>query len=206
VAGDLVDNGPDGIGVIDLLMRLQAESGGRVYVVVGNHDVQLLAAHRFGADLTDAWLAKGGVPSDLERLTDAHTAWLAALPAMVTLDDTLVLHADALFYRDYGSSLAEVNASFRRILGGDDLRQWKRLLEDFGEHRAFIGTDGEARLVEFLRPFGATRLVHGHTPIARLLDLAPERVTQAHVYCNGRCVNVDPGIYLGGPGFAFHLP
>jgi hypothetical protein len=47
VLGDLVDRGPDGVGVIELLMRLQTEapaSNGRVVVVVGNHDILLLAA------------------------------------------------------------------------------------------------------------------------------------------------------------------
>src|SRR4051812_50011252 len=49
--GDLVDHGPDGIGAVELVMRLQhqaAQVGGQVQVLLGNHDVLLLAAHRFG--------------------------------------------------------------------------------------------------------------------------------------------------------------
>ena len=49
--GDLVDHGPDGIGAVELVMRLQqqaARTGGRVQVLLGNHDMLLLAAHRFG--------------------------------------------------------------------------------------------------------------------------------------------------------------
>ena len=48
--GDYVDRGPDGIGVIDLLMGLGVEAaaaGGQVEALLGNHDVMLLAAHRF---------------------------------------------------------------------------------------------------------------------------------------------------------------
>jgi hypothetical protein len=43
--GDLLDRGPDSRAVLDLLMRLQAEAaaqGGRVHVVLGNHEVMNL--------------------------------------------------------------------------------------------------------------------------------------------------------------------
>jgi len=144
VAGDLVDRGPDGIGVIDLLMRLQTESGGRVRVVIGNHDVIFLAAHRFGGAMLDAWLETGGVRSDLERLAETHVVWLSALPAMMMVSDTLVVHADGRFYLEYGSSVERVNAAFARILCSDDLDDWQLLLDRFGEHRTFVGDDGEA--------------------------------------------------------------
>lgn len=205
VAGDLVDRGPDGIGVINFLMRLQSESGGRVQVVIGNHDVIFLAAHRFGGSLLNAWLQTGGVRSDLERLTHAELAWLSALPAMILVEDALVVHADALFYREYGSSIEAVNGAFLRILKSDSVSDWQVLLDRFGEHRTFCAADGEAKLADFLETFGAQRLVHGHSPIARTLNVPPESVTEAYVYCNGRCIAVDPGIYLGGKGFAYRL-
>ena len=205
VAGDLVDRGPDGVGVISLLMRLQSQ-GADVRVVIGNHDVQLLAADRFGGDVHAEWVATGGVASDLERLTDAHVEWLSALPAMIHVDDALLQHADALFYREYGSSAEAVNAEFRRVLQSDDLAEWQHLLELFGEHRAFFGDAGEANSAVYLGTLGGQMLVHGHTPIARMLGVPPESVTEAYVYRDGRCVNVDPGIYLGGPGFAYRLP
>ena len=53
--GDLVDRGPDSRAVLDLLMRLQGEAaaqGGRVHVVLGNHEVMnLMGDLRY---LTDA--------------------------------------------------------------------------------------------------------------------------------------------------------
>jgi len=208
VAGDLVDRGPDGIGVIDLLMRLQVEAasvGGVVCVVIGNHDVIFLAAQRFGGAFMDAWLETGGLRSDLERLTATHVDWLRSLPAMILLEEALVVHADAVFYRQYGSSIEEVNSAFLRLLTGGDVAEWQQLLDCFGEHRTFCAPDGEAKLRDFLETFGAKRLVHGHSPIARTLHVAPESVTEAYAYCGGRCVSVDPGIYLGGPGFAFRL-
>ncbi|HET7303334.1 MAG TPA: metallophosphoesterase, partial [Segeticoccus sp.] len=41
VLGDLMDRGPDGIGVLDLVQSLQrqaAEQGGAVHALLGNHD------------------------------------------------------------------------------------------------------------------------------------------------------------------------
>jgi Calcineurin-like phosphoesterase len=189
-------------------MRLQADAArqsGRVVVVIGNHDVQLLAARRFGEPFTTSWLEAGGVPRDLDEMGEAHAAWLANLPAIVVEQEVVLLHADAMFYLDYGSSASEINAGFRHVLSRDDPAAWQRLLDQFGEHRAFSGPNGEAHLQSYLRTFGARQLVHGHTPVPRILQVAPESVNAAYVYCDGRCVNVDPGLYLGGPGFAFRV-
>ena len=73
VLGDLMDRGPDGIGTVDLVMRLQgeaAEAGGQVGVVLGNHEVLALGMHRFAARAVDgdqrvlsfilSWEANGG--------------------------------------------------------------------------------------------------------------------------------------------------
>ena len=48
--GDLADRGPDGIGTIDLVRRLERESGGAVRCLLGNHEALILAAHRFGRE------------------------------------------------------------------------------------------------------------------------------------------------------------
>jgi len=216
VLGDLVDRGPDGVGVIELLMRLEKEArrvGGRVEVVIGNHDILMLAACRFGSMMSNAtgrtvmedWRLSGGVASDLARLTDAHVMWLRDLPGMRLEREVLMVHADALLYCEYGSSVEEVNAAFAAILHGDDFAAWDRLLDNFSQHRAFLGPSGCQRLEELLAMFGGQQLVHGHTPIARMTRRPPEAVTVPYEYCDGRCINVDPGLYLGGPGFAYKL-
>ncbi len=205
VVGDLVDRGPDGIGVIDFLMRLQVESRGAVEVLLGNHDVLLLAARAFPGDFGQRWRESGGQSSDLDRLTDAHVAWLRSLPALSLRGDVLLAHADALFYLGYGSSVWGVNYAIGEVLSSGDVATWSRLLDDFTEHRAFSGPEGCANLDRFLGTYGGKRLVHGHTPIARMLQQSPGSVTAPYIYCRDRCINVDPGIYLGGPGFAFRL-
>jgi hypothetical protein len=122
---------------------------------------------------------------------------------MLRHDDRLLVHADALLYFEYGHSVEAVNTAFRELVHGQDLAAWNRCLDAYSEHRAFLGEDGCAKLDNFLNTYGGRRLIHGHTPIARVLQAPPETVTAAYVYCGGRCVNVDPGLYLGGPGFVY---
>ena len=50
----------------------------------------------------------------------------------------LLAHADALFYTRYGESIAQVNRTMTDVLQSDDITRWDRLLDEFGEHRAFV--------------------------------------------------------------------
>jgi Calcineurin-like phosphoesterase len=216
--GDLVDHGPDGIGAVDLVMRLQhqaAEVGGRVQVLLGNHDMLLLAAHRFGTrpipgsekTCLDYWQENGGQETDLERITSDHVRWLSSLPAMSWQGEHLLAHADALLYTRYGESIAQVNQSMTDVLQSDDIASWDRLLDEFSEHQAFVdATTGTERAAAFLRHFGGRQLVHGHTPVTKLTGQPPEAVREPLLYAGGRCLDVDPGMYLGGPGFVYRLP
>jgi fructose-1,6-bisphosphatase len=215
--GDYFDRGPDGIAVIDLIMRLQRESaaaGGHVGALLGNHDVILLAVALVEPQLRpksrgmfhEAWLRNGGLPSDLERLEARHINWLKNLPAMAVVEDNLLIHADALFYQDYGLSSLEVNGTFRAILAGADIDAWDALLDAFSQRRVFFDKRaGEAQADDMLRQYGGRRLIHGHTPITKMTGEPIQEVREAFVYAGGRCVNVDHGLYLGGPGFVTHL-
>jgi hypothetical protein len=213
--GDLVDRGPDGIGVIEFVMRLQDEAqrrGGRVMVTMGNHDFMILAAYRFantlsmgaGGSFIEDWKVNGGNSDDLKRLTKRHAQWLLSLPAMVALGDTLLVHADAAFYMNYGLSIEEVNASFKRILKEGDAGVWDKLLGAFAEHKAFYNMDME-HVRQYLRLYGVKRLVHGHTPIYSITGTKPHNVITPLIYAEGLCVNVDGCFYAGGNGFVYEL-
>jgi hypothetical protein len=216
--GDLVDHGPDGIGVIELVIQLQeqaSQAGGRVQVLLGNHDVLLLAAHRFGTRPVPGseetfhghWEESGGQAGDLERLTPDHVRWLSDLPAMVLQGDHLLVHADALLYADYGQSIEEVNRDLHELLQSDDAAHWHRLLDAFGEHRAFVDSGtGAAHAESFLALFGGQQIVHGHTPVTTMTGHPPEAVREPLLYAGGQCLDVDPGLYLGGTGFVYCLP
>ncbi len=211
--GDLTDRGPDGIGVIELVRRLQGEAratGGRVESVLGNHEVLLLAAYFMpevaaggpGGTFRLEWMANGGRAGDLARMTPEIAAWLRARPAMALVDDDLLIHADALGYARLGESVDAVNAAVARILAAPEPAVWDQLLGDLSERRAF---SNEEALGSFLDHFGALRVIHGHTPVAALVDGHPAVADRARRYGTGRAVAADPGLYLGGPGFVVEL-
>lgn len=212
--GDFVDRGPDGIAVVDLVMRLQAEAratGGRVESLLGNHEMLLLAAYRFGrrstglgSNFLSRWKQNGGNRKDLASLTRQHLDWLSNLPAIALEGDNLLLHADAPLYIQRGRSIEEVNTAFHALMKRSDALAWEELLEDFSRRGVFnhaLGGEDIAR--RFLDIFGGRRIIHGHTPISLVRNWQPKKVTEPWVYANGRCINVDGGMFLGGPGFVY---
>lgn len=217
--GDFCDRGPDGIGCIDLVMRLQVEAylaQGRVLALLGNHEPLILAARRFGnhwfegldSTFWETWKRNGGMNNDIQRLTEEHVDWLSTLPAMQQVGNWLLVHADALFYEHYGQSISEVNQSIEAILKSDQPLPWDKLLADYSERLAFLGEDGQGalRAQQFLQKFGGSHLVHGHTPIAYMTQQATNEINEAFYYANHLCLNVDGGMYMGGCGFVCELP
>lgn len=225
--GDYTDRGPNGVGVIELIMRLQDEAndaGGFVGALLGNHDLILLNAQRYGSlgvpgflhndrkfSFRDLWLHNaGGQLADEARLEPRHLAWLAARPALALVGDTLLMHADSTFYLEYGDNVDEVNAGIRAVIQRHDPDAADQLEERFARRRAFLpqwsGEDAASEnLNAVLQTFRAAQLVHGHTPIFNVLDRPADQITGAWSYQAGRCVNVDAGLYAGGPGFACWL-
>lgn len=212
--GDFFDRGPDGLGCLELLMRLQrgaTAAGGWVEALVGNHDLLLLAAHHFGEEASTGpgetfrgdWRANGGVETDLAGLTAAHVVWLSARPAMLHLGDTLYLHGDTTLYETLGTSVEEVNQTFWTLMAERDAAAWDALLEAFSEHEAFWVEGGAVKARRLLARFGGVRLVHAHTPVAKLTGQPDATVTAALGYAGGLCTDVDPGLYRGGPGFIY---
>jgi hypothetical protein len=214
--GDLTDRGPDGVGVIDLVMRLQhqaAARGGRVDALLGNHDAALLAALLFadaptrgpGGTFFRDWVENGGILSDVQRLEARHVDWLVHLAAMQLVQDRLLLHADATFYLAYGQTVQGINAGITRVLEGRDVEEWDRLLGYAGERLVFSDqtAGGVERARAMLGQIGGRQIVHGHTPIPALSGQPIEQVTRAFVYADGLVVDVDGGIYKGGPGFVY---
>ena len=225
--GDYMDRGPDGVGVLDLVMRLQTEAasaGGFVGALLGNHDVIVQEVQLFGNQYSPGWQRQGrdlgfqdmwlenagGRLADFARLQPHHLEWLAKLPVLAKIGDTLLMHADSTFYTLYGSSVDEVNRAVQALLSGGDAEKLDRFEEHFSRRREFlpleIGEDIAAANLELvLHTFGAARLVHGHTPIHRLLECAASEITEPYLYQNGCCVNVDHCLYAGGIGLALRL-
>jgi hypothetical protein len=221
--GDLTDRGPDGVGVIDLVMGLQrqaADVGGEVGCLLGNHELMLLAAHLPEGStqhspqteelaqqmFRERWMGNGGKETDSARLTLEHLAWIAGLPAMVLLGEHLMMHADTLGYRNYGGSVEEVNAAVAAVLADPvDVEEIDELTHMMTKRFAFASDDGEAAS-GFLAGYGGRQVVHGHSPVPLLLGRDPQDVTGPLVYAGGYAANFDTGTFLGGPCFVAPLP
>ena len=210
LVGDLVDRGPDGIGAVDLARRLEEESEGSVHCLLGNHETLLLAVHRFAGEQTSVpgesfyglWLLNGGVESDLRALTPDHVRWLSARPPLALEGDWLIVHADTHAYLELGSSIDAVGRKTAATLlhgSADDLDALLVVVSDR------LRLDEPAAVDALLGAYGGTRIVHGHTPIASVLGVAPSTVTEPLAYADGRVVNIDHCLFAGGPGFIVRL-
>lgn len=228
--GDFTDRGPDGIGVIDLVMRLSAEAaaaGGYCKALMGNHELLLIGAKRFGdtpvasgagtATFQAAWLLNGGQRTDMERLQDVHLQWMSRLDAAVLEEDHLLLHSDTTAYLDYGDSIEDVNDTIHELLNRNDADITWDLFRKFTKRFAFRDEDtGPQAVRELLGTYGGSRVVHGHSPIPYLLgevgtedgDSArgPEAVDGPHVYAEGLAIAMDGGVTMAGKLLVVQLP
>ncbi|QMU66899.1 metallophosphoesterase [Streptacidiphilus sp. P02-A3a] len=221
--GDFTDRGPDGIGVIDLVMNLAPEAaaaGGYCRALMGNHELLLLGADRYGdqavqstagtASFLAAWRLNGGQPSDMDRLEDHHVTWLSRLPAMAVEDDHLLIHSDTTAYLEYGDSVDAVNDAIHDVLQGDEADDWWDCFRRMTKRFAFRGDAGAMACRELLDTYGGQRIVHGHSPIPYLIGDAQSEdgpsgasgqpVTGPHVYADGLAVAMDGGVTMEGQG------
>ncbi|MFD9966593.1 metallophosphoesterase [Streptomyces sp. NPDC059011] len=228
--GDFTDRGPDGIGVIDLVMRLSAEAaaaGGYCKALMGNHELLLIGAKRFGdtpvnsgagtATFQAAWLLNGGQKSDMDRLQDVHLQWMSRLDAVVEEDGHLLMHSDTTAYLDYGTTIEDVNDNVHEIINRNDADECWDLFRKFTKRFAFRDDDGPQAVRELLATYGGGRVVHGHSPIPYLLgEVGAEDsdsegnseplVEGPHVYADGLAIAMDGGVTMAGKLLVAQLP
>jgi hypothetical protein len=217
--GDFVDRGPDGVGVIELVMRLsdQAdEAGGGVHALVGNHEVLLLGMHRFGdtrvpggagpRSFARSWTLNGGLRSDQDRLTDEHIRWLTSCPVLALVDDHLLMHSDTTAYLDWGDTLDEINSSVREVFAESDLAEWWECWRKMTTRYAFRGPRGTEAVDELLETLGGKQVVHGHSVIADQLGVPPDQIDGPLLYADDKVLAIDAGLFTGGPCLVVTLP
>lgn len=229
--GDFTDRGPDGIGVIDLVMRLSAEAaaaGGYCKALMGNHELLLLGARRFGdtavssgagtATFQAAWLLNGGQKHDMERLQDVHLQWMARLDAVALEDGHLLTHSDTTAYLDYGDTIEDVNDTVHAILNRNDADECWDVFRKFTKRFAFRDEGGANAVRELLDAYGGERIVHGHSPIPYLLgEVGGEDagdgegssgpvVEGPHVYADALAIAMDGGVTMAGKLLVVQLP
>jgi hypothetical protein len=197
VLGDLLDRGPDGLGVVRYLRRLEEQAPDRVHVLLGNHEVLALAKWLFPDGAFDlAWRRNGGLVADQVGLTTEDIAWLRALPAVGRSGDMLLVHSDTTNYLRWGSSVDEVNGSVRELLRGDEEAHrevWRGLIGRW----EFSRPGGAERARELLDGLGGERIVHGHS----IVDTLPGGggLLGPLLYADGLALAIDGGRYDGGP-------
>ena len=205
--GDYVDRGPEGLGVVELVRRLEAgarASGGRVTPLLGNHELQFLAARHFGerpvrpgSDVSwlSGWRRYGGVDEELRLVSDDQVDWMTRLPLVDEEDGVLLLHSDTDAYLELGRSVAEINAAGHRILTGRDPVEWAFLHQLMTRRGDFLNAE---RAAAFLHALGGHRVVHGHSPLGGVFRLEKSARTRPHVYADGRATAIDGGVFEGG--------
>jgi fructose-1,6-bisphosphatase len=200
VLGDLVDRGPDGIGVVRLMRSLTAQAPEQVHMLMGNHESLMLGEKLFpGTRFSEVWRINGGHRHDQEGLTDDDVAWLRGLPAMALAGDHLLMHSDTTAYLSWGSSVDEVNATVRSLVAGDDAQQHFDLFAALTDRYDFAGAEGADVARRVLSTFGGQVVVHGHSIIGSLLDVPSSEVEEPLLYADGLVVDIDGGRYDGGP-------
>jgi len=89
LVGDLVNRGPDSLKVLRWARRTSREMGGRFQVVLGNHDLRLLAMDR-------GWVRPRSWDTAKEVLRSPHREkllrWLARQPLLHREDEYLMVH------------------------------------------------------------------------------------------------------------------
>jgi hypothetical protein len=193
-AGDLTDRGPDVLALLWLVYRLEHEAaaaGGRVHVVLGNHETMVMMGDlRYVHEKELAVAESHGMPYD--RLLDIRNTvlgrWLASKPGLIRVDRTIIAHGGvAPEFAELG--LRRIDAQLAQFVSEDLFYHWAertaagipetlefRVRDDFFSHprslfwhRAYVQADtAGAELRQALRLLGADLMVVGHTPVAAI--------------------------------------
>lgn len=171
--GDLIDRGPDDLGVLERAEKLleEPEAWGleAAYALRGNHEQMYLDACE-GFDV-DVWANNGGKCWELGQLS-MHSKWVRNLPIYMVVGDTLFTHAGTFPGQDPAESieagkvenLVWVREPFMTV--GPQLEKWTDKLK---------------------------RVVHGHTPF-----FEDDQLGQVNVNQKGDRIGIDTGAYFTG--------
>lgn len=175
VAGDLVDKGAESIGVIDLLRALEpkaAAAGGRVIVLMGNHEAEFLAdpgndkalAHTDDGDGISLELKEKGIdPRTLANGTDpqGRGRWLRELPFGVRIKKWFFSHGG----NTDGDTLTKLSTRLQSAVDGRDGFGAKDIIggSSILEAQEWWGSNGK-KASDYAKALGVKHLVFGHDP------------------------------------------
>jgi hypothetical protein len=189
--GDVMDRGDDVRAILDLLRNLEGEAaaaGGRVIMLIGNHEVYSLVGDQ--ASATRADIASFGGNEARRALfspTGEYGAWLRTHNTVVIVDDIVFVHG-GLTPEMARHGVDALNAGILAYLNGGPEFPFLDRRNGPLYFRGYVqGFDPDTcpRLAQALQVLGVRRMVVGHTPSDDGLMVAP---------CGGHLIGIDTGI------------
>jgi hypothetical protein len=193
-AGDMMDRGPDVLGLLWLIYRLERQArraGGAVHVVLGNHEIMVMLSDLRYVHPRESEVARlHGTAYD--RMFDVRESilgrWLATKPAVIRIGDVLIAHG-GVADETTRYSMQEIDDTLARYMGEELFYRWadttyvppldSAAVQDRADffsgprsvfwHRDYVRTDTLGmQLAAVLDAWDATLLVVGHTPVSRI--------------------------------------
>lgn len=193
--GDVVDRGPDARAIYALLQRLEREAaaaGGRVYALLGNHEVMNVHGdwRYVTADDVAAFGGEEARRAAFSRDGDIGR-WFATLHAVVMVGDAVFCHGGVSpAWAKHGverldQRIRDALFGAPDVIVGSDGPLWFRGFVEEPEERACPALEAS------LTSLGAKRMVVGHTT---------RRDGRIQSRCGGRLLVIDTGIASGYGG------
>jgi hypothetical protein len=205
VVGDVLDRGPNSTEILWLIRSLEVQAlnaGGRVHMLLGNHEAMVLKGDLRYLHAKYQKLLRGTLPLPMTELYGPGSElgrWLRTRSALLRLGPYLFVHGGiSPAFISRGFTIERANALIRNgldlkeadegtsFLMGSQGPLWYRGLVPRPmsfEHLA------DAAIETMLESLGARAVVIGHTPHARLQG-----------FHGGRVFAIDAGILEGLPG------
>jgi hypothetical protein len=209
--GDLIDKGPKDLAVLTLVRALPvvaARSGGRVVVLMGNHEAEFLAhpdASK-GADFAAQLSAAGLRPQDVAACSGELGGFLCSLPFAARIGDWFFSHAGNTDGRTIGQLSSDLTRAVDhdgfaavQLIGPGSILE-ARLGEKGGNGRSWFDaanprTDPAKQLMAYASALGAQHIVEGHQHGAT-------RFPDSAVRSSGEMFNWRGGLFLIDTGMS----